>query len=379
MSRRIGWRSTLALGVGFAMLAACGASDTMSSRSLAPMIVDHGRDAGAGVAEVTPDRGAVVKAGDLRLLLEELLAVHGTLTSQMMRLATVDDDALGAWIDALAANTGELSAAIGLVYGPAGARAFDQLWSFHTQFFLDYADALRRDDDEGAQLALDGLDDYRDDFASFLSLATGAIAPEAAVVELLDTHIGHMTGQLDAYRRGDLASSLAIEREGHEYLTTIGTTLATAIAAQDPVAFPGDPSDSDAAYCSIVGARLGDIVLTTTASIVIPARFEEGELPERWRTALAAARSDALGRVAEFLGDSAADVEGLDASSSDALAELLGRLAPDSDETAAVDIEELAAFGVNLAGALPDPESIPLIVRDAYARAYRIAAAAPTR
>ena len=107
-------RSAVALAIVAlgATSVACAGTGPLS-RSDVPRIVDLTRDAGAGVAPIVPGRGEVLPAAQLRLTLEELLGVHGTLTVQMMREAATGGASLPAWMDALAANTAELSARSG--------------------------------------------------------------------------------------------------------------------------------------------------------------------------------------------------------------------------------------------------------------------------
>ncbi len=127
-------------------------------------IIDLGRDAGSGIAEVDPARRDVLPAAALRLTVEQLLAAHGVSATAMMRSVATDAGDVTRRLDALAGNTADLTAAIGLVYGRVGARAFDQLWSQHTQAFLDYAAA---GSDKARATARAHLVDYEHDFASF--------------------------------------------------------------------------------------------------------------------------------------------------------------------------------------------------------------------
>lgn len=350
-------------------LAGCAAAPTVEQAG--PRIIDLQRDAGAGVAAPDPDRTDVVGAGQLRLLLEELLGVHGALTAQMMREAVDGTAAMPTWIDELDGNTLELAGAIGLVYGPAGADGFEQLWSFHTQFFLDYADALRTGDDEKLADAIDALADYRSDFASFLAAATGGLAPEDAVAALLAEHITQMTDQLDAYRDGDLATSIRVEAEGHDYLRGIGKTLATAISAQSPAAFPGSVDEDRAAYCSILAARLSDVASAAAGATLLDGPGDAATV--RWQASL-----DALTAAAP-------DVRGVgglggptEPATATALAERLGSLVggeTDPDLLDAIDV--LSGVGAAVAaGGAPVADDPAAAVRAAYAAAYRVAGAA---
>lgn len=352
--------------LAIAGLVLAGGCSSPSSRAGGPRIVDLQHDASVGVAERVPGRADVLRAGQLRLTLEELLGVHGALTVQMMRKAERGDAALPGWIDALAANTAELSGAIGLVYGPAGAKAFDQLWSFHTQFFLDYADATRRDDGAAKAKALAALADYRGDFSSFIATATGGAAPESAVSELLANHIDQMVGQLDAFASDDLDGAIATERDGHAYLSTIGTTLASAISAQDPVAFPGDVNDPFAGYCSIAAGSLSDYVNAVVTSHEIGIAQPAGQ---RYRTTAVGGLRTAIDLDVTHVGDP------FTAAGADALTEaMFGRLDRSAPGSAA-DISDLATLAPVVEEIDDESVALPAAVRNAYAAAYRLAQA----
>ena len=245
----------------------CGGSESAPRRT----IIDLGRDAGAGIPTVDPDRHDVLDAGTLRLTVEQLLAGHGLSATALMRAASVDAPDVDARLEALAANTRDLTGAIGMVYGPVGARAFEQLWSQHTQAFLDYASATG--DDERA-VARSHLRDYEHDFASFVATATAGAASVDAVRHLLEQHNGQMLEQLDAMRAGDATRSIDLTVASMDYLAVIGQALSSAFAAQQPDAFPGPSDDATLAFCSLVG-RTG---ATAAALVTVPAGYLGGRL-----------------------------------------------------------------------------------------------------
>ena len=206
-------------------------------------------DPSAGIAPVDPTRGAVLPAADLHALLDSLLSEHSALAVHLMR-ATADGSATDrvAVTKALAANTESLTGAIGIVYGPEGARAFDQLWKQHIQFFADYAAATSA---TKRAKALADLHDYNMDFSSFTATATGGRAPLEAVVGLLHTHIAQLTAQSDAYRKRDYVAAVAHQHEARMHMYEISAALAGAISGQQPAVFPGDAGSNDTALATI--------------------------------------------------------------------------------------------------------------------------------
>ena len=252
------------------------------------------------------------------------------------------------------------------------------MWSFHTQFFLNYADSVRRHDRTEENEALAGLEDYTADFASFLATATGDAAPESAVAAMLRQHVDQLTGQLDAYAAGELDTALAREVESHTYLATIGTALAGAFSTQDPVAFPGPVDGAGVAYCSILASQLTTLtdVVVTTAVTGGPAATDRSD---GWTAALDEAERQALDSIGTQLDvdlSELTDVFAQDQTSQFGSA-LLGAIDRPTLEQQA-DAHDLSSFGPQLLAGDRDGAAAPVAIRNAYATAYRLAAAART-
>jgi hypothetical protein len=197
---------------------------------------------------MVPGRVNVITAGELRLTLERLFGWHVvTLTEAMARTERGDID-LQRWMDALASNTDDIVAAVGLVYGPVGAGAFAQQWSNHTQFLIDYAAAIANHDAAAGRRALAKLADYAHDRAALLDRATEGKAPATTVEQLLRQHVSEMTTALDAAAAGHADEYAQLSVTAHSYSIDIGDALAGAIAAQQTAAFPG-PLDAVRQCC----------------------------------------------------------------------------------------------------------------------------------
>jgi hypothetical protein len=263
--RRSAFRMALTLTACGSVVVAC--SDDDSAQSVAvPHVFDLRHDPAADIAEIDPNRTDVMPAGTLRAALERDLAWHGVTLGEMMRAARRSDPQLQAWIDAMAANTDDLVADIGLVYGPEGANAFDQQWAQHTQFLLDYAVAVRDGDDDAADLARSNLASYAADSGSFFETATGGALPADEVQQLLQTHIGHMYDMLAADAEGNRDGTLDASLQDNDYLLAIANGLATAIAGQYPDAFTGHIDTPTSNYCTIVTGSTGRYVVTDLVS-----------------------------------------------------------------------------------------------------------------
>lgn len=184
MSRTRPWRRSALAVVAVAGIAACTTPD---ERIVVPLVYDLDHDPTTRIAEVDPDRGEVVPAEELRAILEAHLGWHGISVTQAMR-AAADGDA-DEWVAALVANTEDITAAVGLVYGPVAAGAFNQQWAQHTQFLIDVAVAEANGDRSAAVEALDHLEAYATDSGSFFGAATDDRLPATAVTDLLREHV----------------------------------------------------------------------------------------------------------------------------------------------------------------------------------------------
>lgn len=253
----------------------------------------------AEIAPVDPDRGEVVSAGRLQVLLQALLTDHVTLSNEAMRLR-VDGRDPTATIAELTANTDAMTGAIGLVHGPAGAHAFDQLWTNHIEFFNEYATALAAG--SGTDEVRDRLEHYEHDFADFLNEATADNLALNAALQVLHGHVEQMLGQADAWAGGDHARSIEIATTGFDHAAAIAAALAASIVAQHPANFPGDL----AAAAACVGVHLEARRLATATAEVAAARAAGGDV---WIAAAEDEQQRVADAVAQQLGaDVAVDI-----------------------------------------------------------------------
>lgn len=260
---------SVAVGIAALAVVATSCAAEQPPAPVVPLVFDLDHDPAADIAPVDPDRTDAAPAVEVQLLLEDQLAWHGVTLVEAMRTAeressTSGDGSSGSdspWIDALVENTDDITGSIGLVYGPDGARAFHQQWAQHTQFLLDYAAARGRQDSEAMAEARSHLSDYVQDSASLLGTATAGHLPTATARSVLQTHVDHMLDQIDAANSNDHRRSTALAVEDHEYLVGIADALATAIAAQQPRAFPGPIGTDFAVFCSLTNTAAGAEVI----------------------------------------------------------------------------------------------------------------------
>lgn len=240
-------------------LAACG-TDTPAAVAI-PNVFDLSYDPTSAIPAVDPQRENVMSADRLRNQLEKEFTWHGITLTQVMRRAHAGDSSVQAWIEELTGSTDDITAVLGLVYGREAASAFNQQWSQHTQFLVDYAVAIAAGDADGADTAREQLSIYAIDSGSFFAEVTDNGLPADAVAGLLDTHVMHMIDMIEAVDRGDVPDALDVAIEDNEYLATIAQGLATAMVATQGRAFPGTIETPEALYCSIITTETGNYLL----------------------------------------------------------------------------------------------------------------------
>ena len=181
--------------------------------------------------------GLETPASALRVDLDRLLSEHVFLTVQAMHAGLVDDDLFAAAAEALEANTGDLEAAIGSVYGEEGRRRFGDLWRQHIGYVVDYTRARAADDEEAEQRARDGMTAYQADFASFIAGANPNLTEEA-VHHLLDDHLEQLR-QVADLQSGDFEAVYDAARVSYAHMVDLGDGLSRAIVDQFPDVFSG--------------------------------------------------------------------------------------------------------------------------------------------
>lgn len=162
----------------------------------------------------------------LQTALSRLLAEHMGVMVQAMRAAhdrSPDATAAGAAVNA---NSSDLGAAVGALYGEEASRQFLEIWADHVEALLGYAGA--EDQVERDRLRQVGAD-YAPRLARFLAGATEQRLPAIDLAAALTVHDDHLRRQLDAYAQGDLAEAQAQAEQGYTHMFELSQTLADAV------------------------------------------------------------------------------------------------------------------------------------------------------
>ncbi|GIM89043.1 hypothetical protein [Paractinoplanes toevensis] len=167
---------------------------------------------------------------DLAIRFEALLGQHSVLAADLMRSRIRgDDDFVQAANTALGRNTKDMTDLVGQLFGTGTAEKFSPLWSEHIVELFAYAGALAARDDTAKGDALHELTEYEVELGDFFAGASQGRLRPAAARQAVVAHVGHLTGQADAYAAGDYATADDLYRMGYQHTYDLGLTLAEAL------------------------------------------------------------------------------------------------------------------------------------------------------
>jgi hypothetical protein len=205
----------------------------MVAKGLSSAITDQNPDKFENTMAVTP-------AVDLRATLNHLLTEHVALATMAMQNGLDGSEDFQASVDALSNNTKDLSAAIASVYGEEAGNQFNEMWSKHIGFFVDYVKATGEEDEVAKEEALKNLDGYRADFSKFIETATDGRIKSDALAEGLQMHVDKLTGAFDSYATGDYEKAWEEIRMAYEHMLNPAKGLSGAFVDQFPDKFAND-------------------------------------------------------------------------------------------------------------------------------------------
>ena len=176
-------------------------------------------------------------AVDFRVALNQLLQEHLYLATFATDAALEDrPEETPAALDRLGTNGTDIGGAIGSLFGQDAADQFNQIWSAHNGFFVDYTTGVATDDQAKQDKAVEDLTTmYVPQFASFLAGATGL--PEDTLTSLITDHVLTTKAVVDAQAGDDAEAAAAADLLAAQHMQMIGDPLAAAIVAALPESF----------------------------------------------------------------------------------------------------------------------------------------------
>jgi hypothetical protein len=172
----------------------------------------------------------------LRLDLGRLLGEHLVVAAEAMRAGLAERADMTAAATSLEANSKDLAALIGRVFGADAEKAFGEVWGRHLVTYLEYIEAVRDGDAAARTSALESLSTYHRALAEFLNGAIPAL-DRSDLETLISHHVTALINQVDAAAADDHARTVAVTREAYAQMFSVGDALGTAIANQFPDRF----------------------------------------------------------------------------------------------------------------------------------------------
>ncbi|NKE07640.1 copper amine oxidase [Mesobacillus selenatarsenatis] len=176
-------------------------------------------------------------AVDLRSDLDRLFSEHAYLAMTAMRKGANGEKDFNQVAEALNGNTKDLTAAISSVYGDEAGSKFNEMWSSHIGYFVDYVKATAGNDEGAKQKALENLQRYKNDFSAFISTATEGKLAEEQLAKGLQTHVDQLINGFNAFVEGDYEKAYMIQSDAMEHLYMTSKGLSSAIVSQNPDKF----------------------------------------------------------------------------------------------------------------------------------------------
>lgn len=128
------------------------------------------------------------KAADLRSDLDYLLSEHFALAVVAMTKAYEGAPDAAQALDALDKNALDMQPAIESLYGKEGAAEFERIFRAHNQYTDELVKATKMKNEDAIKAAEAKVQGFVDEFAKFLSTATGGKLPEQTAENALRLH-----------------------------------------------------------------------------------------------------------------------------------------------------------------------------------------------
>ncbi|MEK3883055.1 copper amine oxidase N-terminal domain-containing protein [Paenibacillus sp. PL2-23] len=186
--------------------------------------------------ETFTDREGSNPAFDLRSALEQKLGEHALLAVLAMQKGIDGKADFAAAAASLNRNTEELSTAVGSIYGDEAGEMFEEIWSSHIRYFVDYVTATAGKDEQGREKAIADLEKYRMEQAEFFAWANPEF-DKTAIASELKMHITHLVDAFDQYVAKDYDDAYASIRTAYGHMFPTGAYLSEVISKQFPDQF----------------------------------------------------------------------------------------------------------------------------------------------
>jgi hypothetical protein len=192
----------------------------------------------------------------LRSELGRMLGEHAALAVAAMRSGVADTPDFRAAAAALNGNTGDLTAAISGLFGPAAAKGFESLWADHVDALMAYTTAIAMHDAEHRADSLVRLHAFERRFAAFLATATEGRLASAALTEAFLMHDRMLVHEVDAFAARKYQQAHDIAYSTYQQMFGLAGQLADAIGDTVGSRLPrGGIQTGSGGMAAVVGRR----------------------------------------------------------------------------------------------------------------------------
>ncbi|HVH24690.1 MAG TPA: hypothetical protein VNA11_19765 [Pseudonocardia sp.] len=164
----------------------------------------------------------------LRSELQRLLGEHVALTVAALRAGATNSPDFPAAGQALNANTGDLTAAIGTLFGAPAGQQFMTLWADHIDQLVAYTAGVAANDEGRREAALGSLRESGSQLAGFLGSATGNTVSSPHLAGAFLAHNEMLTRQVDAFVGKDYQRTHELAGDAYQDMFGLSGQLADA-------------------------------------------------------------------------------------------------------------------------------------------------------
>ncbi|HEY2691032.1 MAG TPA: hypothetical protein VGJ50_21510 [Streptosporangiaceae bacterium] len=165
----------------------------------------------------------------LRSALGELLGEHMQLMVDAMGAALRGGPEFKADAAQVNADTAQLAAAFGVLFGPQSGAKFESVWSSHIEALISYSAAVADKDQQAKAKAIAKYHAFERNLSTFLATSTDGRLKAPALAVVLRMHDSELVQQLDAYARADYTTEHRVIYDGYQHMFMVAQVLSAAI------------------------------------------------------------------------------------------------------------------------------------------------------
>ena len=180
-----------------------------------------------------PDQAAVLNEPQWRLRSElgRQLGEHVALAIGTLRAGATNSPDFNAAAAALNANTSDLTASVGSLFGQQAGTQFMTLWADHVDQLVAYTAGVAAGDGAKRETAQTALRDGEQRLAAFLDTAAGSRLGSAPLAQALQTYDDMLVGQVDAFTAKDYPRANDLSYRAYQDMFDVARQLSDAFGA----------------------------------------------------------------------------------------------------------------------------------------------------